>query len=157
MMRTVYRMTKTLHVHNLSGVGAARFGGRWNPRGTYVLYTASSAALAMLEWLAHANERSMDESYSLATILLPDHSIEKLALGALPLNWKKVPPPAASADIGRRFVADGKFLALEVPSVLVPHDYTLVVNSQHPLVKQVKIEMVEEIYPCERLITKQTK
>ncbi len=157
MMRTIYRMTKTLHVRDLSGAGAAKFGGRWNPKGTYVLYTASSAALAMLEWLAHANERSMDESYSLATILLPDHSIEKLPLNELPLNWKKVPPPAALADIGRRFVAAGKFLALEVPSVLVSHDYSLVINSQHPLIREVKIESVEEICPDKRLITKPVK
>jgi RES domain-containing protein len=150
-------MTKTLHVHDLSGSGAAKYGGRWNPKGSYVLYTASSAALAMLEWLAHAHERSMDESYSLATILLPENSIEILPVSTLPPNWKKVPPPAALADIGRKFIADGKGLALQVPSVLVPHDYTLVVNAQHSLMKQVKIEMIEVICPDDRLITKQTK
>jgi RES domain-containing protein len=150
-------MTKTMHVHDLSGTGASKFGGRWNPKGTYVLYTASSAALAMLEWLAHADERSMDESYSLATILIPDHSVEKLLLSTLPSTWKKVPPPTALADIGRKFVADGVFLALEVPSVLVPHDCSLVINSQHPLMNQVKIEAVEEIYPDKRLITKSAK
>jgi hypothetical protein len=99
----------------------------------------------------------MDESYSLATISLPDHSIEKLLLSNLPLQWKKVPPPAALADIGRKFVAAGRFLALEVPSVLVPYEFSLVINSQHPLIQQVRIEAVEEIYPDERLIAKPAK
>lgn len=151
MMRTAYRITKTLHVHYLSCLGTARFCVRWNTKGTYLLYTASLAALAMLEWLTHAIERLMDESYSLVTILLPNQSIEKLAMSALPLNWQKVPPPAALAYYGRRVVANGKFLALKVPSVLVPHNYTLVVYSQHRLLKQVKIEILDEIYPEKRI------
>lgn len=157
MIRKVYRITKTRNVHDLSGTGAAKFGGRWHPKGTYVLYAASSAALAMLEWLAHANTGSIDESYSLSTILIPDQGIDKLPLTILPLHWKKVPAPAALADIGKRLVADGKFLGIEVPSVLVPYDYSLVINAQHPLMKEVIIDVVKEIYPDRRLIAGQTK
>jgi RES domain-containing protein len=157
MMRRVYRITKTRNVYDLSGTGAAKFGGRWHPKGTYVFYAASSPALAMLEWLAHANTGSIDESYSLSTITIPDQAIDKLPLTVLPLHWKKVPAPAALADIGKKLVVDGRFLGIEVPSVLVPYDYLLVINVQHPLMKQVKIDMIEEIFNDKRIIAGQTK
>lgn len=145
MMRKVYRLTKSIHANDLSGTGASLFGGRWNPKGVFVLYTASTASLAMLEWLAHAHERTMDESYSLETILIPKNSIEILQPDELPATWKKVPPPATLAAIGRKFVDASNALALEVPSVLVPFDCILVINTQHPLMQQVRIEYIEQI------------
>ncbi len=155
-MRKVYRMTKAVFARDLSGTGAAKYGGRWNPKGTYVLYTASSAALSMLEWLAHVNERDMDEQYCLTTFLLPEESTKKITEKDLPPNWQNVPPPTTLAEIGRKFVEDGVFLVLEVPSVLVPYDHSLVINTQHSLFKQVKIESVININPDSRLYSKPT-
>lgn len=157
MIRTVYRMTKSIHAGDLTGTGASLYGGRWNPKGVYVVYTASSAALAMLEWLAHANERAMDERYSLTTLSIPDDSVERVSMKSLPENWKKVPPPQGLAEIGRRFVSQGRVLALEVPSVLVPHDCSIVINPRHPLMHMVKIELVEEVFPDKRLIASPAK
>jgi RES domain-containing protein len=37
------------------GEGARRYGGRWNQRGTAVVYASASASLAALEHLVHVD------------------------------------------------------------------------------------------------------
>jgi RES domain-containing protein len=45
-MPTVYRICKTRYAASaFDGEGAFRFGGRWNTRGTRLIYTAGSLAL----------------------------------------------------------------------------------------------------------------
>lgn len=39
----------------LDGQGAKHYGGRWNEAGIEAIYTAESLALALLEWLVHAD------------------------------------------------------------------------------------------------------
>jgi RES domain-containing protein len=38
---------------DLSGIGAFRSGGRWNSKGTYMLYCSENSSLAFLESLVH--------------------------------------------------------------------------------------------------------
>jgi RES domain-containing protein len=53
----VYRIAKSLeHAQDIFGFGAFKFGGRWNNKGTYMLYTSMNSSLAYLESLVHFNE-----------------------------------------------------------------------------------------------------
>ena len=53
-MPAVYRICKTKYAAMaFDGEGAFRFGGRWNARGTRMVYTAGSLALAAREMLVH--------------------------------------------------------------------------------------------------------
>lgn len=49
----VYRLARQTFIHDLSGYGAEKTGGRWNSKGRPVLYTAASRALAMVEVAVH--------------------------------------------------------------------------------------------------------
>jgi RES domain-containing protein len=50
----VFRTVKSeKRADDLSGIGAFRSGGRWNDKGTYVLYTSENSSLAFLENLVH--------------------------------------------------------------------------------------------------------
>ena len=64
----VYRLTKTPHANDLTGAGAEKFGARWNPKGTAVLYTASSRALAALEYLVHLTKIETIPRFCMLTI-----------------------------------------------------------------------------------------
>lgn len=58
MSRTVWRIaadTKDYPADDLTGKGAEITGGRWNQKGTAMLYTATSRALAGLETFVHLN------------------------------------------------------------------------------------------------------
>ena len=51
----LYRITKAAYARDLSGTGARMYGARWNQKGSAVLYTASSPALATVELLVHVD------------------------------------------------------------------------------------------------------
>ena len=119
----VARICKSPHL-NLKGVGAKLYGGRWNSPGKPVVYAASCGALAALEYRAHVK-------------------------GALPtdlfLLWIEIPDTLAieevkfvSADttlfprLGDEWLRTGEKPLLRVQSVLVPKQWNLLINPEHP-------------------------
>ncbi|MGH9160461.1 MAG: RES family NAD+ phosphorylase, partial [Vicinamibacteraceae bacterium] len=51
---------------------------------------------------------------------------------ALPTRWKAVPVPVSVQAIGRKWVNEGRALALSVPSVLSESDRNILLNAAHP-------------------------
>lgn len=151
-MRKVYRIAAQRHARDLSGGGAAKYGGRWNSKGSYVLYTANTASLAMLEWLAHARDRDMDIDYYIIALELPDAPILKPEVDKLPDNWMATPPLATVQAFGNTLLNDGKWLGIEVPSVVMPIETNIVLNVHHPSFSGVKILSVSLLEPDARLL-----
>ncbi|MEX2607338.1 MAG: RES family NAD+ phosphorylase, partial [Kiritimatiellia bacterium] len=55
-MPTCYRLTKKKRVHTaFDGEGARLYGGRWNSKGTRMVYTSAAPSLAILETLVHVD------------------------------------------------------------------------------------------------------
>ena len=83
----VYRIAKTKHITDLNGTGAKLFGGRWNEKGTPLVYTSSSISLAILESLVHFPLHLAPGDMSLSFINIPDalieNSIELNSLGKI--------------------------------------------------------------------------
>ena len=69
----VYRITGKKYANDISGTGAAIFGGRWNKKGTPVLYTGGSKEIALLETIVHT-----------PPMLVPDLDILTFDLGNPP-------------------------------------------------------------------------
>jgi RES domain-containing protein len=145
-------MASSTYIRDLSGKGSAKYGGRWNPKGTYVLYTAATPSLAMLEWLAHARDRDMDEVYCLATLLIPDGPLQKFSPEQLPGNWQHFPPPPKLQQWGADMIASGQWFGMEMPSVLLPVDFNIILNVHHPLFQQLIIDDVCILKPDKRLL-----
>src|ERR1017187_3874938 len=47
----------------LTGEGARTYGGRWNPKGYFVVYSSECLPLATLEALVHTRRRPNDQVY----------------------------------------------------------------------------------------------
>jgi RES domain-containing protein len=100
------------------------FGGRWNSRGLPVVYTASSAALAVLEIRVHLDlpPQLLPDDYVLLTIDLGQLPVEEMA--SLPTD------PQAFGDAWLR---ERRTPVLQVPSLIVPESANLLLNPVHPL------------------------
>jgi len=56
----VYRIVKSLsHADDISGIGAYKYGGRWNNKGIFMLYASMNSSLAYLENLVHFDESNL--------------------------------------------------------------------------------------------------
>lgn len=149
----VYRISSCRFIDDLSGRGAAMYGGRWNSEGIYVLYTAGSPSLAMLESLVHFGGRVVGD-YCQVALEIPDESIQELKAADLPENWRESPPPDILKAFGNKFIVQGKFLMLKVPSVLVPDESNYLLNPAHPAFGKIRILVKSKIRFDERLIKK---
>jgi RES domain-containing protein len=115
-----------------SGEGAARYPGRWNLRGTPVIYTAESAALAALEMLVHIDRESDLRSYLLYACTFSEELLESVDPAKLPKRWKEAPAPPELRQIGNDWLAGRRTAALRVPSAIVPSESNYLLNPTHP-------------------------
>ncbi|WP_038044069.1 RES family NAD+ phosphorylase [Thermus tengchongensis] len=145
-----YRLVKEAHAPEaLSGRGAALRGGRWNPKGFPAVYASEHLALAALEWLAYALEFSSLRGYVYFRLEVPEALIREPE--ALPQDWRHLPYPASTQEVGRAFLEAGEGLALRVPSVLVPKGWNLVLHPRHPAFREVRVEGPFPFLPDPRL------
>ena len=134
----VFRISYCKYITDLSGIGAARAGGRWNSEGVYVLYTASTASLAMLETLAHL--KSMPVTGLCITCLeVPDEASVIIDELDLPSDWNTYPAPVVLQRIGDRHLKSNRFLSVQLPSALLSEDKVILLNPNHPEFKRVKV------------------
>lgn len=140
----VYRLSKQAYINDLSGYGAEKTGGRWNSKGSPVLYTAASRALAVVEIAVHVPFGIIPIDYFLATIEIPDDpDIFRVRVADLPVNWNSNPFTKSTQLIGDDFVKNKRHMLLEVPSATVPGDYNYLINPRHPAFNSVRIKSVD--------------
>lgn len=128
----VFRLAKEKYCLSLSGKGAEKSGGRWNSRGTAIVYTSDSRALCTTEIAVHLPLGLMPENYNIVTIEIPDSvAITEIKLDQLPVNWNSIPHPGSTQIIGDKFVKQNKNAVLKVPSAVVPGDFNYLLNPNH--------------------------
>ena len=94
----IYRLGSSRYPAN-DGLGASLYGGRWNHKGTPVIYAVASRALCALEILANADELARD--YAVTPIEWADDvSFTTLSTGDLPSGWNAAQPMTETAEIG---------------------------------------------------------
>ena len=146
----VYRINDCSFINDLTGKGAAMYGGRWNSKDTYMVYTATSRALALLEVVVHMGKIPI-QGYCMANIEIPKSSIKTILPDKLPSDWFSNPPPDYLKAIGDDFILASKYLGLQVPSVVMMEENNLLLNPSHPDFKKVKILAQRPVRMDERL------
>jgi RES domain-containing protein len=125
----LYRLGSSRYPAN-DGLGASLYGGRWNQKGTPVIYAAASRALCALEILANASELASD--YAVTPIELPDDvPLITLSAGDLPSGWNAAQPMTETAEIGAAWVQALGSAILVVPSAIIAQEQNYVLNPRH--------------------------
>ena len=114
------------------GEGARRFAGRWNSKGTPLVYTASSRALAVVEMLVHLETTDLLKHYRLISVSFDDALVNQLDPKRLPSTWKRRQTPRAVRALGDEWVASGASVVLAVPSAVIPDERNHLINPLHP-------------------------
>lgn len=118
---------------DLEGHGAEATGGRWNRRGTPVVYASTTRALACLETVVHLGSGSLPLNRYLVEIIVPDAAWENRATfdAALHVGWDAEPTGLVSLNWGTAWAAEGSTLLVELPSVVVPEESNILINPRH--------------------------
>jgi len=141
----VFRLSRKKYGTQLSGMGAARLGGRWNSRGVEIIYTADSRALALAEVVVHLSLTALPKDFMMMAIELPKNAaVQQIRPEELPEQWQVFPPVRSLKSIGDRFVALGEALVLQVPSAVVPGDYNYLINPHHVAFDEVRVVGMED-------------
>lgn len=139
----VYRISKKAYIQDISGTGAALYGGRWNPKGISICYTAGTISLAYLEFLVHNYHVLNTAHVCLAKIYIDDSHILELKQQELPEGWElKNVISYEVQKIGKDFVLNNNAYALKLPSVIVPGEYNYLLNPLHEDHSRTSIEEV---------------
>jgi RES domain-containing protein len=121
-----------------TGVGGLYAARRWNHLGTPMVYTGTSRALAALEFFVNLEPNEAPDDLLIAEATVPDEFVETLDLKQLPRNWRSLDNQRCR-DIGSKWAANLRSLALRVPSVVVDGDWNVLLNPKHPEFAKVKI------------------
>ena len=127
-----YRLSRSQYA-SYGGEGAKRAGGRWNSKGTRVLYLSENRALCVLEVLVHLTDRLPDR-YVLGEAAIPDNlAYEEIRESTLSSEWKTflISEQSQTRQIGDDWVARRTSAVLLVPSVVVG-DNNILCNPEHP-------------------------
>jgi RES domain-containing protein len=150
----VYRLSKSKFAGDLLGHGAEIAGGRWNSKGTPLIYTSQSRALCLVEVAVHLPVGIIPHDYVLIEIEIPDETkVQVIEEKLLPTDWNSFPHSPVTQNLGDNFVKENSNLLLKVPSAVVSGDFNYLINPRHPQINQVFIVSTKPFGFDERLFT----
>ena len=123
-----------------SGLGARRFGGRWNSPGVPMVDASTSLALAAIELFVHLEPNLQpDDLVSIGAALPAGEPAQRLTTDKLPPAWwtDDLEPLRA---IGDAWIRDKTSLAIEVPSAALRTEWNVLVNPLLAAIAEIKIE-----------------
>lgn len=153
-MLTVWRITTARFVTSaFTGEGARLYGGRWNPKGYPIVYTAESRSLALLEMLVQ--DDPLRANYVLVPAHIPnDLSITIIQTQELPEDWRNLSTRDTLQTIGKYWLTSMRSAILSVPSAVLPAERNYLINTNHPDVQNIMLGLPESLQTDMRLYKK---
>ena len=145
-MQRIYRLTKARYADTaFSGEGLMRYDGRWHRRGIRIVYASDAPASALLEVIAHTEAHNrLQHDYVLFEVRLdPDEHLLTVGSDMLPDDWRAVPWPTSTQEIGMFWHEEQASVVLDVPSAVVPRQRNVLVNVAHPRFNELQIQEPE--------------
>jgi RES domain-containing protein len=104
--------------------GSLLYPGRWNQKGTPVLYFSLALSLACPEQLVHLTPDEMPDDYVYTSVDLRGEPEAADYRGSLM-------DVDSTRRYGHRWATDRRSLAILVPSVIIPIEFNLLLNPLH--------------------------
>lgn len=137
--------TKEYKANDISGGGAAKHPGRWNAGGEHVVYSAITLSLAVLETAAHLDDSGLPLNRFVVQLDVPLptwKARKRLTPAELDPAWRSIPCGKASIDTGSAWYSSSSSALLLVPSVVVPEECAVLINTKHPDAKNIKAKTI---------------
>jgi RES domain-containing protein len=96
-----------------------------------MVYTATSRALAALEFFVNLEPNEAPDDLLIAAASVPDQCVELINLDVLPRNWRGLNNKRCR-DLGSGWAASLRSVALRIPSAVVEGDWNVLLNPKHP-------------------------
>jgi RES domain-containing protein len=112
--------------------------GRWNPKGTRMIYAANSPSVALLEYLCIKGNAVATRPWHMVVYDIPDESlIGTLETTNLPGDWNVLPHGKATQNFGKVWLDEKEYPFLKVPSARMdiafyPLEHNLLINPDFP-------------------------
>ena len=141
-MPRVWRLYRAKYGPGLDGIGGTFADGRWHRLGERVVYFGATAAIVVLERLAHTDPDLLPADLRLACFEFPDTisptNVEEMSV--LPENW--IRDEDTTRRIGGQWHRERVSPLLLVPSAILPEESNYVLNAEHPEAKS--LELIRE-------------
>jgi len=150
----VWRVAKARFATDLSGQGAALYGGRWNRMEHRALYFGLTPAICALETFIHAAEVPRFP-LKIVRLGLPDDPALywEPSMTQLPDGWDAKPADSPSMNFGTAWLKEGQQLGLLLPSSVLRFERNIMINPDHPAASQIKVLEVTDFHYDSRMFT----
>jgi len=141
----IYRIAKQKFINDLTGEGARLYGGRWNKKGSAMLYFSEHLSLCVLEMLVHTDQQLITNNYYFIEVEISEKMIKSISESKLPFNWRSNNLISETQDFGNNWLQNNKELALRIPSAVLPSESNILINPNHIEVSKIKIIKTSEL------------
>ena len=149
----IYRVLKFPYLTDpLSIIGSEKAPGRWNQEKQGLLYTASNAALALLENVVHFATVPYSELPEMRLFVLDvDETLSrKINPAVLPLGWNGLSSSTLTQTYLNDWIEEPTMtgfacLALGVPSAILDYSNNYLVAPKHPAFSSIRIVSSQEL------------
>lgn len=154
MSTAVYRILKWKHSATaFSGEGGRLSAGRWNSKGTPIVYTSATLSLAALEVFVHLEIEDAGKLFVAIRADIPDDvEVKSLCADDLPRGWNDLPAPKALASIEDTWFNSRESAVLSVPSAIISDERNYLLNPLHPDFSKIALSLPAPISFDPRLL-----
>lgn len=152
-MNTAFRIVEKVFADSsFDGEGARLYGGRWNSRGTPLVYVSQTLSQAILEILVHTDTRHLERSeFVFFKVEFADKLVETLDPATLAKGWDAKVGQMSTRLAGDCWFTEARSAVLRVPSVIARGEVNYLLNPEHEQISQVRIHGPEPVLFDSRL------
>lgn len=123
----VHRIGHKDFIGDMTGIGAKKFGGRWNPEGVACLYCSEHLSLAVMEKFVHAQGKTDMVHLATKSFTLPSGiALYKVDVSKLEKDWKN--NIAYTQWLGKQILQDPSYAGFIVPSIIIDIEMNIILN-----------------------------